>query len=63
MGHPGKHPIDPDTGLCDVCDSYAIQNIRQGRKPEKRMFYGPDDKPLVENVMDEPFYPGSEVKN
>ncbi|CAF0886019.1 unnamed protein product [Adineta steineri] len=31
MGHYGKHIIDPETGLCEICDKNAIQEVRQGK--------------------------------
>ena len=39
MGHPGKHTIDPETGLCEICDQGAIQEIHQGKRPAKHVFY------------------------
>lgn len=39
MGHPGKHIIDPETGLCVICDKEAIQEVTQGRRPEKQYIY------------------------
>jgi len=32
MGHYGKHVIDPETGLCEICDRNAIREVRQGRR-------------------------------
>lgn len=43
MGHPGKHIIDPDTGLCEICDKDAIRDIRQGRMPPKQVYYSKHD--------------------
>jgi hypothetical protein len=31
MGPPEQHPIDPDTGLCEICDADAIREIRQSK--------------------------------
>ena len=39
MGHPGKHLIDPETGLCEICDKDAIYEVRQGKRPGKHLFY------------------------
>lgn len=33
MGHYGKHIIDPETGLCEICDKNAIQEFRQSKRP------------------------------
>jgi hypothetical protein len=39
MGHTGKHIIDPETGLCVICDQDAIQEVTQGRRPGKQYYY------------------------
>lgn len=39
MGHRGKHIIDPETGLCVLCDTDAIKEIREGKTPEQRLYY------------------------
>jgi hypothetical protein len=39
MGHYGKHIIDPETGLCEICDPGAIQEVRHGKTPGKQVFY------------------------
>ncbi|UJR33588.1 hypothetical protein I4U23_021025 [Adineta vaga] len=36
MGHYGKHPIDPETGLCEICDQNAIQDFRQGKRLDQQ---------------------------
>jgi hypothetical protein len=43
MGHPGKHPIDPATGLCEICDRDAINEVRHGKRPGKQFFYSNHD--------------------
>lgn len=39
MGHQGKHLIDPETGLCEICDKGAIEQVQQGRAPGKKIVY------------------------
>ncbi|CAF2327979.1 unnamed protein product [Rotaria sp. Silwood2] len=39
MGHYGKHIIDPETGLCEICDKDAIHEIRTGQQPGKQVYY------------------------
>jgi hypothetical protein len=39
MGHPGKHLIDPETGLCEICDKDAIYEVRHGKRPGKQVYY------------------------
>lgn len=62
MVHSGKHPIDPETGLCDICDRDAIEDIRRGRAPVRRAYRGPDNDDFKEDLRDDPFYPDNEVK-
>lgn len=51
MGHPGKHIIDPETGLCEICDHGAIQEIHQGRRPVKKVYYNDrDDAPYAKVI-------------
>ena len=35
MVHYGRHIIDPETGLCEICQRGAIQNLRQGKRPAR----------------------------
>lgn len=39
MGHQGKHLIDPETGLCEICDQGAIEQVQQGKPPTKKIIY------------------------
>lgn len=39
MGHEGKHLIDPETGLCEICDRSAIEQVQQGQLPGKKIIY------------------------
>ncbi|CAF0737584.1 unnamed protein product [Rotaria sp. Silwood1] len=43
MGHYGKHIIDPETGLCEICDKDAIREIREGKQPGKQVYYSNHD--------------------
>lgn len=47
MGHAGKHIIDPETGLCEICDKGAIQEVHQGKRPGKHVFYSHSDDRLT----------------
>jgi hypothetical protein len=53
MGHPIKHPIDPETGLCDICDGDAIREIRLGKRPAKRVVYVNQEERLTDPLIDE----------
>ena len=53
MGHPIKHPIDPETGLCDICDGDAIREIRLGKRPTKRIVYVSQEERLTDPSIDE----------
>ena len=33
MVHYGRHIIDPETGLCEICQRGAIQSLRHGKRP------------------------------
>jgi hypothetical protein len=43
MGHYGKHIIDPETGLCEICDKGVLHEIRQGKRPGKQVYYSQHD--------------------
>jgi hypothetical protein len=47
MGHPGKHIIDPETGLCELCDEGAIREVQQGKRPGKQILYENGDEQLT----------------
>ena len=53
MGHPGKHIIDPETGLCEICDRDAIREVRQGKRPGKQVFYSNHDDRLTYRSNDD----------
>ena len=53
MGHPAKHPIDPDTGLCDICDRDAIRDLKLGRRPARRILYVDRDDRVIEQPVHE----------
>ena len=53
MGHPIKHPIDPETGLCDICDGDAIREIKLGRRPARRIIYVNQEERLHERSVDD----------
>lgn len=53
MGHPTKHPIDPDTGLCDICDRDAIRDIRLGRRPARRVVYVDREEGVISRPPEE----------
>ena len=53
MGHPAKHPIDPDTGLCDICDREAIREIRLGRQPTRRVVYVDHEEDVIRRAPEE----------
>ncbi|CAF0750689.1 unnamed protein product [Adineta ricciae] len=48
MGHYGKHIIDPQTGLCEICDKNAIQDFRQGKRldPQDPYEYSANGEPM-----------------
>ncbi|CAF3638053.1 unnamed protein product [Rotaria socialis] len=55
MGHYGKHIIDPETGLCEICDKDAIYDIRHGKAPPKQVYYSKHDDGLTyRSNRDEP---------
>ncbi|CAF1186351.1 unnamed protein product [Rotaria magnacalcarata] len=57
MGHYGKHIIDPETGLCEICDKDAISDIRHGKAPPKQVYYSKHDDELTHRSNnDEPPY-------
>ena len=43
MVHYGKHIIDPDTGLCEVCDRGTLHDYHQAKRPGKRFLYSNQD--------------------
>ncbi|CAF3422025.1 unnamed protein product [Rotaria socialis] len=43
MVHYGKHIIDPQTGLCEICDRGAIHEIRHGKRHGKQFLYSNQD--------------------
>jgi hypothetical protein len=47
MGHHGKHIIDPETGLCEICDNGAIREVHYGKRPGKQVFYSNNDDGLT----------------
>lgn len=47
MGHDGKHIIDPETGLCQICDKGAIQEVHRGKRPGKQVLYSHSDDRLT----------------
>jgi hypothetical protein len=47
MGHPGKHIVDPETGLCEICDEAAIQEVYNGKRPGKQIFYANNDRRYI----------------
>jgi len=47
MGHHGKHIIDPETGLCEICDNGAIREVHHGKRPGKQVFYSNNDHRLT----------------
>lgn len=53
MVHPAKHPIDPDTGLCDICDRDAIQEIKLGRRPGRRVVYVDQEEGVIDRAPEE----------
>ena len=53
MGHYGKHIIDPETGLCEICDKDAIRQVRQGKRPRRQVYYSDRDDDLTYRSNDE----------
>ena len=43
MVHYGKHIIDEETGLCEICDRGAIHDYRQGKRPGRQFLYSNQD--------------------
>ena len=43
MVHYGKHIIDPQTGLCEICDRGAIHDLRRGKRTGKQFLYSNQD--------------------
>lgn len=55
MGHYGKHIIDPETGLCEICDKDAIREIHQGKQPKKQAYYSNHDDSLSYRPNDDEY--------
>ena len=54
MGHAGKHIIDPETGLCVICDQDAIDAVTQGKRPQKQYYHANgNDEPTYRSYNDE----------
>lgn len=43
MVHYGKHIIDSQTGLCEICDRGAIHDLRRGKRTGKQFLYSNQD--------------------
>ena len=58
MVHYGKHIIDPQTGLCEICDRGAIHDLRRGKRPVKQFLYSNQDGKFTYRPNDEepPYY-------
>ncbi|CAF3030031.1 unnamed protein product [Rotaria sp. Silwood2] len=44
MVHYGKHIIDPQTGLCEICDRGAIHQFRQSKQGKQFLYSNQDGK-------------------
>ena len=43
MVHYGKHIIEPETGLCEICDRGAIHDYKKGKRPGRQFLYSNQD--------------------
>jgi hypothetical protein len=43
MVHYGKHIIDRETGLCEICDRGVIHDLRKGKRPGRKYLYSNRD--------------------
>lgn len=60
MVHYGKHIIDPQTGLCEICDRGAIHELKHGKRPGKQFLYSNHDGKFTYRPNNNENYPPQE---
>lgn len=53
MVHYGKHIIEPETGLCEICDRGAIHDFKKGKRPGRQFLYSNQDGRFTYRPSDE----------
>ena len=56
MVHYGKHIIDHETGLCEICDRGAIHDFRRGKRPGRQFLYSNHDGKFTYRPLDDENY-------
>lgn len=53
MVHYGKHIIEPETGLCEICDRGTIHDYKKGKRPGRQFLYSNQDGKFTYRPNDE----------